>query len=155
MKDMRRKDREKPKDFALAVADKCAYSVMATVNEDGSPYCVPLSLAREGEWLYFHCAPAGQKIENLRRQNRVCITCVGDIKIIPRDFGIEYESAVINGTAFEITEKEERIRALALISRRYTPDDMDIFDEAIQRNLERTAVWKIRIDKISGKGRKL
>ena len=153
--EMRRKDREKSRDFALSAVDKCACSVMATVNPDGSPYCVPLSLAREGEWLYFHCAHEGQKTENLKRDNRVCVTCVGDVKVVPRDFGIEYESAVINGTALEITAREEKINALAIISRRYTPDDMDIFDEAVSRNFDRTAVWKIHIDEISGKGRKL
>ena len=155
MRNMRRKDREKSRDFALAVADKCFYSVMATVNPDGSPYCVPLFLAREGEWLYFHCAREGHKIDNLRFQNRVSISCVGDTKVIPRKFGLEYESAVINGTAFEITDREEMIRALAVISRRYTPGDMDIFDKAVERDLGRTAVWKIHIDEISGKGRKL
>ena len=155
MQNMRRKDREKSKEFALAVVDKCAYAVMATVNPDGSPYCIPFYLAREGDWLYFHCAHEGHKIDNLRRQNKVCISCVGDIKVIPAAFGIEFESAVVSGTAFEVTEREEKIHALALISQRYTPDDMPHFDGAIQRNFDRTAVWKIQIDEISGKGRKL
>ena len=155
MKNIRRKDRELSKELALAVLDKCAYSVMATANPDGTPYCIPLSTVREGEWIYFHCAPEGHKIDNLKHKNRVCVTCVGDVKVIPRDFSLEYESAVINGSAFEVTEKEEKVHALALISRRYAPDDMDIFDEAIQRSLHRTATWKIHIDEISGKGKKL
>ena len=46
MRTMRRKDRELPRELALAVTDKCAYSVLATVNPDGSPYCVPLSFVR-------------------------------------------------------------------------------------------------------------
>ena len=154
MRNMRRSDREKPRDFALEVTDKCAYSVMATVNADGSPYCIPLSLAREGEWLYFHCALEGHKIDNLRSESRVCISCVGDVKVIPREFGIEYESAVINGTAQEITDREEKTRALSIISRRYTPEDMDIFEKELERNFDKTAVWKIHIDGISGKGRK-
>ena len=152
---MRRNDRAKSEEFALAVMDKCSYAVMATVNPDGSPYCIPLSLARDGEWLYFHCAKEGQKIENLRFQNRVCVTCVGDLKIIPKEFGLEYESAVIYGTAFEITDREEMIHALTVISKRYTPDDMDVFDKAVKRDIGRTSVWTIHIDEISGKGRKL
>ena len=153
MKSMRRKDREKPEEFALAVADKCAFFVLATANPDGSPYCVPLSMAREGKWLYFHSAPAGHKIENLRRQSRVCVTCVGNNKAIPGKFALEYESAVITGDASEITENKEKIRALALISKRYTPDNMAAFDNAIETELDMVAVWKIRIDEISGKGK--
>ena len=155
MRNMRRKDREKPRDFALAVVDNCAYSVMATVNPDGSPYCIPLFMAREGEWLYFHCAMEGHKIDNLRAENRVCVTCVGEQKPIPGTFSIEFESAVIFGAASEVTEREEKIHALELISRRYMPDNMAAFDDAIKRQLDVTAVWKIHIDGIKGKARKL
>ena len=154
MRPMRRKDREMPKDFALAVVDKCTYSVLATVNPDGSPYCVPLSLVREGEWLYFHSALEGHKIDNLKFLDKVCISCVGDLKDIPGKFSIGFESATINGTASEITDREEKIRVLRLISMRYTPGNMAAFDEAIKRELELTRVWKIHINEISGKARR-
>ena len=155
MREMRRKDREMPAALALALVDKCAYAVMATVNADGTPYCVPLSPAREGEWLYFHCAKEGHKVDNLRRMNRVCVSCVGDnVKAIPGQFSIEFESAVINGAASEITDREEKIHALDIISRRHAPDNMAAFDGEIQKMLDHTAVWKIHIDEISGKARR-
>ena len=155
MREMRRKDRQMPEALALALVDKCAYAVMATVNHDGTPYCIPLSPVREGEWLYFHCAKEGHKVDNLRRMNRVCVSCVGDsVKAIPGQFSIEFESAVINGTASEVTDREEKIRALNIISRRYAPNNMAAFDEAIQKLLDHTAVWKIHIDEISGKARR-
>ena len=150
---MRRKDREMPIDFSLAVADKCVYSVMATVNPDGTPYCIPLSLVREGEWLYFHSALMGHKIDNLRHQNKVCISCVGDVRSLPDVFSIGFESAIINGSAWEITDRKEKIRVLTLISKRYTPANMVNFDNAIEKHLDNTGVWKIHIDEISGKGK--
>ena len=152
---MRRKDREMPADFALTVTDRCAFAVMATVNPDGTPYCIPLSLARDGEWLYFHCAHEGQKIDNLRHRNKVCISCVEDVKVIPGDFSTEYESAIISGTATEVTGKEEKIHALELISRRYDPGGMANFDAMVRRSLDVTTIWKIHIDAISGKRKKL
>ena len=152
---IRRKDREMPRDFALRVADNCTFSVMATVNPDGTPYCIPLSLAREGDRLYFHCAHQGHKIDNLRYQNQVCIACVGNVKVIPEDFSTEYESAIISGVASEVTDRAEKIHALELICRRYTPDNMANFDHAIRKSLDITAIWKIRIDEISGKRKKL
>jgi len=153
MRNMKRQDREQSKDFALAVADKCAFSVMATVNPDETPYCVPVSPAREGEWLYFHCAHEGHKVDNLRRRDKVCVSCVGVQEAIPGKFTLKYESAVIFGSASEVTDREEKIHALDLICKRYTPDNMAAFDEAIERQLDATAVWKIHIDEISGKGR--
>ena len=148
---MRRKDRELTKDSALAVVDKCSFAVLATISADGNPYCIPLSLAREGEWIYFHSAKEGRKIDNLRHDNRVCISCVGYARAVPGAFALFYESAVINGIALEITDREEMIRALEIICRRHTPDIMDAFDNEIQKNIDRTSVWKISIDEISGK----
>ena len=153
MRNMRRKDRELSRDAALAVVDKCVYSVMATVNGDGTPYCIPLSMVREGEWLYFHSAQEGHKIDNLTQHNRICICSVGDVREAPGAFSIGYESAVINGSASQITEREEKIRALSLIVKRYTPANMAAFDQAIEEQLDRTGVWKVHIDEISGKGK--
>jgi nitroimidazol reductase NimA-like FMN-containing flavoprotein (pyridoxamine 5'-phosphate oxidase superfamily) len=150
---MRRKDREMPEEFAMAVINKCRFVVMATVNPDGTPYCVPLSIARDGEWLYVHCARNGHKIDNLKRQNRVCVSCVGDTSLPPDHFTVAYESAIVFGTAEEVMEREERIRALRLICERYTPANMAAFDEEIRKALDATAVWKIHIDEASGKQR--
>ena len=155
MRPMRRKDREMPENFALNITDKCAYVVLATVSPDGSPYCVPLSMAREEEWLYFHSAKEGHKIDNLRLNNKVCIVCVGDVEVIPGEFSTEFESAVIFGRAEEINDREEKIMALRIISERYTPDNMAAFNEAINRQLDLTSVWKIHIDEISGKRKKI
>ena len=151
MRPMLRKDREMNREFAEAVIDKCRFFVMATVSQGEEPYCVPISMVREGEWLYFHSAMEGHKIENLKANNHVCISCVGDTGIPPGKFTMEYESAIVFGKAEELKSVEEKIQALRLISQRYTPDNMAAFDIAIKRDINRTAVWRIHIDEISGK----
>ena len=151
MRSMLNEKRKKEQDFAEAVIDKCGFFVMATVGPGNEPYCVPLSMVREGEWLYFHSALEGHKIDNLRTNNRVCISCVGDNKIRPGKFNLDYESAIIFGRAEELQSRDEKIYALRIISQRYTPEIMAGFDEAIERSLDRTAVWKIHIDEIRGK----
>jgi nitroimidazol reductase NimA-like FMN-containing flavoprotein (pyridoxamine 5'-phosphate oxidase superfamily) len=148
---MQNEKRKMNRDFAEAVIDKCGFFVMATVGPDNQPYCVPLSMTRDGEWLYFHCAQEGHKIDNLKHNNRVCISCVGDVEIPIGKFNVSYESAIIFGRAEEINSKEEKIHALRIISQRYTPDNRAAFEEAIERSLDRTGVWKIHIDEISGK----
>ena len=153
MYSMRRKDREQDEDFALAVVDQCTYSVMATVDQDGSPYCIPISPAREGKWLFFHSAQEGHKIDNLRQRNKVCISCVGEQEAIPGKFALKYKSTVIFGAVTEVTEREEKIRAMNLICKRYTPGNMAAFDTYIEKQLDATSVWKIHMDEISGKAR--
>jgi len=112
-----------------------------------------MSFARDGEWLFFHSASEGHKLDNLRHSNKVCVSCVGGQNAIPGKFALQFESAVIFGTASEIVEKEEKIRALELISKRYTPANMPNFADAIAKQLDVTSVWKIHIDEISGKAR--
>ena len=145
---MRRKDREKDKDFALRVADNCDYAVMSVVDLCGKPYCIPLSIAREKNSIYFHTAMEGYKLDCLRGNNNVCLSCVGRIRNVPEEFTTEFESAVIRGRAFEVTEKSEKIHALRLICLRYAESNMADFDSATERSLSRTGIWKIEIEDI-------
>jgi nitroimidazol reductase NimA-like FMN-containing flavoprotein (pyridoxamine 5'-phosphate oxidase superfamily) len=151
---MRRKDREMPREFAEAVIDASRFATLATVDSDGTPYCVALSMVRDRERLYFHCALEGHKIENLRRESRVCISFVGETKLPSDDFTVEYESAVVFGAASEVINRDEKIRALRLICERCTPSNMAAFDAAIEKSLDLTGVWKIHIGAISGKRNK-
>lgn len=152
---MRRKDRERDEAFALEIADKCEYAVMAVSLGDGTPYCVPLSIARDGEDIYFHCAYEGQKTDALKANPHVCISCVGETRRLSDEFSTEYESAVIFGTAQQVESEEEKIHALRLICERHTPLHMDAFDSAIESSLKRTAIWKIHIENITGKAKKV
>ena len=151
---MRRKDREMDRAFAENVFDACTFATLSTVSSDGTPYAVPVSIAREGGSVYFHCALEGKKIDNLRFNNKVCLSCVGKTHIPEKKFTIGFESAIAFGTACEISNEEEKIHALRLISLRYMPDNMENFDDAVSRTLKAVGVWKVHIDSISGKQNK-
>lgn len=151
---MRRKDREMSAEFALSVVDKCEYAVLSMTDTDGSPYCVPLTIVREETAVYFHCAPEGKKIDCLRQNPQVCLACVGDTCRALDKFTTEFESAILRGTASEVTDSAEKIHALRLLCLRHTPTNMAEFDEAIEKSLSRTGIWKIEIAEITGKRKK-
>ena len=134
---MRRTDRQRGEDFALEVIDRCAYGVAAMTAGDGAPYCIPLSLVRLGDFLYFHCAMEGTKVDLLRRDPRICISFVGENQAAQDDFTTYFQSACVE-------------RALC---EKLTPSHMtgDNFDRAMERSLARTGVWKIRICSLTGK----
>ena len=148
---MRRKDREMPVDFALQVADRCTYASLATVDEDGLPYCVPLSIVRDGDRLYFHCAKEGKKTDNLRVQPHVCVSCVAWVHPLQNEFSVEYESAILTGTAREVTEEKAKLAALRLLCERHAPEHMAFFEAEALPDVPRTAVWEIRIEAATGK----
>ncbi|WP_294467129.1 pyridoxamine 5'-phosphate oxidase family protein [uncultured Anaerofustis sp.] len=150
---MRRKDREMNEDFAFSVLDKAPFVTLSMVNED-KPYSVPVSIARDNDILYFHCALEGTKIDILNKNNNVTLTAVSKCKPRPIDFTLEYESAVVNGKAFSVTDEKEKIYALKLICEKYALSNMDNFENAINRSLHRTNIIKIEIDDIYGKRKK-
>ena len=150
---MRRKDREMNEDFAFSVLDKAPFVTLSMVNED-KPYSVLVSIARDNDILYFHCALEGTKIDILNKNNNVTLTAVSKCKPRPIDFTLEYESAVVNGKAFSVTDEKEKIYALKLICEKYALSNIDNFENAINRSLHRTNIIKIEIDDIYGKRKK-
>ena len=148
---MRRKDREMPEEFAWEVADKCEWAVLGMTDQESGPYCVPVTIAREGKTVYFHSARAGRKVDCLRGDPRVCVTCVGDTERARDKFTTKFESAVMFGRAREVEDREEKVHALRLICQRHTPENMGNFDEAIEKSLGVTAVWRVDVEEITGK----
>ena len=146
---MRRKDKEVSRDLALEIIDRCNYGTLATIGEH--VYAVPVSMARDGEVLYFHGAKEGHKATNLNQNPNCCVSFVGQTNIPKGEFDISYESAIVFGKAIEVIENGEKIHALKVISEKYTPNNMANFDKVVEGAISRVAVWKISIDTVTGK----
>ncbi len=146
---MRRKDRQRDREFGLAVIDACEYGTVAIQGEE--PYCLPLSLVRVGEDLYFHCALEGKKIDLLRRNDKVWVSFVGENIAATDDFTTYFRSAMVKGTATEVTDEGEKIAALRALCEKLTPAHMAAFGAAIARSLGVTDIWKIHMDEITAK----
>lgn len=136
--------------FALEVLDKAPYVTVSFTRPYGSPYGVPLSLARTDDRIfYFHCALEGDKLDCIAANPTVALSAVTRCTptVGPRDgsFTLQYKSAMAVGTAELVQGREEKIEALRAISQRFLPQHMDAFDIAIERSLERTAVVRITL----------
>ena len=147
---MRRKDRERDSAFALEVLSGCEYASLATVNPDGTPYCVPISPVRSGGSLYFHCATEGKKLLNIASNSSVCVCGVRRTRLVPERFTTEYESAVAEGRCEIVRDEEEKAMALRLICEKYAASNPDAESE-ISRSLHRVAVCRIAIGSVTGK----
>lgn len=153
---MRRNDRAQSREFSLALIDRCTHGVMAVSTGEPAPYCLPLSFVRVGEELYFHCAHEGRKVGLLRRFPQVCVTFVGDdrpVFVPPGEYTTWFQSAIVTGTAVEVTGSEEKLEALRALCRKMAPDYMEGFERAVKDSLAATAVWKIRVEGVSGKAK--
>lgn len=160
---MRRKDRQRDRDFALGIIDKVSFGVM-TIVVDG--YSIPLSFVRDGDYLYFHGAKIGEKNRLLEKENQVRIVFVGDNYLpdpisheeimenpqkLAKIFTLKYESAIVEGTCSLIEDKKERDLALTLICNKFYPDLDNYIKMAVDMNGDITSCYKIKIKEIFGK----
>lgn len=146
---MRRNDRRRYEEFAFDVIERADYVVLAMTDEDGLPYCVPVSLVRIDDKLYFHSAYEGKKCRSMLKNPKVCITAATDVR--PAPFTTFYSSAVVRGNAALVDDDNLKITVLKALSERFSPDAMDGFDEAVASSLKRTAIWSVEIESITGK----
>ena len=147
---MRRASREMDAAFALEVLDKAPFVTVSMTRPDGTPYGLPLSLARtDDKTFYFHCALEGEKLDCIAHHPTVFLSAVSLCAptVGPKDgsFTLQYKSATAIGNAELVTDREEKIAAMRAICMRFLPRHMAAFDDAIARSLERTAVVRITL----------
>lgn len=151
---MRRKDRAMPEEAARALLERGVWGTLATQGDEDWPCAVPLSYVAIDQSIYFHCARAGQKVDNLRRNPKACFSVVGDNQpVYAGDFTTTYESVIVYGTAREVTGEEERVKALRALCQKYLPEHMDKADASIAASGKATGVWAIDIRHMTGKQR--
>lgn len=152
-RNVRRKDRELSVESAARLLAEGEYGVLATAGMDEQAYGVPLNYVYKNNCLYFHCAPEGHKLDNIRANNKVSFCVVGRARILPEKFTTAYESAVAFGTASE-AQGDEKHGALLSLVEKYSPGFMEEGKKTIDKYIKMTTVIKIDINHITGKARK-
>lgn len=99
---------------------------IGTHNENGYPYVVPVHYVVYEDRIYIHGLIKGQKIDNLRRNNKVCFEVDEMGEIIPDnenpcDTNTAFRSVVILGTARMIDDRAMKEAILKMIVLKYTP----------------------------------
>lgn len=153
MKEIRRKDRAIERSETEALLSTGEYGILSTVGEDGQPYGVPLNYVYKSGAIYFHCARAGHKLENIAHNPSVAFCVVGNTNILPAEFSTEYECAMVFGTASEV-EGDEWHNALVWLLEKYSLAFIEDGRIEIAKKAKATKVIKIDIDHISGKARR-
>jgi len=150
---LRRADRAIPESEAKEILQAGEYGILSTVSVDGQPYGVPVSYSYAGDVIYFHCAVEGHKLENLSGNNKVSFCVVGKTQVLPDKFATNYESVIVFGKAFEVTEDEKHRGFLELL-KKYSPGFMEKGRRYIDGDGRKARVYKIVVESMTGKARK-
>ncbi len=150
---MRRQDRAISEVEAWELLKKVEYGILSTVSGDAQPYGVPLNFCVIENCLYFHHAVEGHLVENITGNPSVSFCVVGDTELMPEKFGTLYESVILFGNIEEVFDSQKQAGLEGLVAK-YSSDFKEEGLEYIEKLWDRTRVFKIKIDDISGKARK-
>ena len=149
--DIRRQDRTLSIEGVNRLLLEGEYGVLSMANEYGEGYGVPLNFVLEGETIYFHGAPEGDKLRSLRISKQVSFCIVGKTKLIPEQFTTAYESVIVKGPIALDLSFQEKMHALELIIRKYSPEYLELGMKASEKSAHRTLVYRLDIVSVSGK----
>lgn len=151
---MRRRDRALSEAEAMDLLREAEWGVLATVDEAGWPYAVPVNHAVVDGALIIHCATVGHKLDNVAFNPKVSYCAVTQAETLPVELATRYASVVVFGQAELLTEEGEKREALRALGLRFAADHPDVVDREIAKDLFRTAVLRVRIERATGKARR-
>ena len=151
--ELRNKKRAVTEAEARELLERGEYGILSTCGADGQPYGIPLSYCVIDDAIYFHCAIAGHKLENIAANGKVSFCVVGKTEVLPDKFTTRYESVVVSGRATEVFDAEKRLGMEGLLPK-YSAGFVGKGIKYINADWEQTRVFKISIDDICGKARR-
>jgi nitroimidazol reductase NimA-like FMN-containing flavoprotein (pyridoxamine 5'-phosphate oxidase superfamily) len=124
---------------------------------DGAPVVLPTLYARSGERLYVHGSTGSRPLRGAGAGEGlpVCLTVTHvDGLVLARSafhHSINYRSVVVHGIAHQVTDPQERARALDAIVEQAVPGRSADSRPANAKELAATAVVRLDLDEVSAK----
>src|SRR5687768_5468203 len=99
-----------------SILDEANLCHLGVVQDDGSPLVLPTLFARDGDAVYVHGSPASRLLRTGKKGVPVCLTVMLlDGFVMAKSafhHSINYRSVVVFGEAEEVTDDDEKYRAL-------------------------------------------
>jgi uncharacterized protein len=125
--------------------------------DGGSPVVIPTAYARVDDTLYLHGASANAALAVFASGAAVCVTVtlLDGLVLARSEFhhSINYRSVVIFGNAAEVSDRDEKRRALHAIVEHIVPGRSVDARAPSDSELRATRVVRLRIDEVSAKVR--
>ena len=96
---MRRTKRALSDEDAKRLLEQGRRAVLAVNGDDGYPFAFPINYRFDADAnkIFFHGAKAGQKVDALRRSDKVCLTVMGNEHYEQGEWAPYVQSAVVFG----------------------------------------------------------
>lgn len=124
-------------------------AVIAFRGTNEYPYAIPINYVYVNGSIYFHCAGAGQKIDEINADPHVCFTVHNEGYLQPGKIGYNISSVVVLGTAQFVDDQATKTNILRKIGLKYFDDAYT--SREIVKAAKRAHVVRISIDHMTGK----
>ena len=146
--------------FAQQIADEECIRVLKTSKrgvlamngENGYPFAIyvnPYYDESDGK-IYFHGAKEGQKIELLKKNNKVCFTIIDEGFVREGEWAKRFNSVVCFGHIDTVTDHDKVMEQCRRLASKF-PIPAEELEDEIRRAGERVNVLCMTIDYMSGK----
>jgi len=149
---MRRRDKEiTDRELLDAIINQAEICHLAC-SWNNQPYVVPLSFGYDGQSVYLHTAPSGQKNEILKSNPQVCLGFESGVKLLADPdqachWSFIFSSVIATGNAEEITLSTQKEAALNQIMLHYSGRSWDFPKD----RLSNTILWQVELITVTGK----
>lgn len=124
---------------------------------DGQPYVLPTLHARLGDRLYVHGSSASRMLGALGSGVAACVTVtLIDGLVLARSafhHSVNYRSVVLLGTATEVSDPDEKLKALHAFTEHMVPGRWDEVRAPTAQELKATSVLSLPLAEVSAKVR--
>ncbi|WP_407380240.1 pyridoxamine 5'-phosphate oxidase family protein [Methanobrevibacter sp.] len=147
---MRRKKQELSEEECIDILINEPRGVLALIGDDDYPYALPMSHVYVDGKIYFHGAKKGHKNDAVENNSKVSY-CVVDKGVRNEgEWWYTFKSVIVFGKIRTLTENDEKIDKLTHLGDKFFPTHEETVDE-IKRLLEKTEVFEITVEHMSGK----
>ena len=149
-RNMRRKGQQLTKEECEEILTSQPRGVLALLGDYDYPYALPMSHVYVNGRIYFHGAQKGHKNDAVKNHSK-CSYCVMDEGVKAADsWWYTFKSVIVFGKIKTLTDKDEKIEVLTYLGDKFFPTHEETVNE-INRLLDRTEVFEITVDHMSGK----
>lgn len=149
---MRRVKRTISDEDARSLLAKGRRATLAVNGDDGYPFAFPIDYRFDADAnkIYFHGAKAGQKVDALRRSDKVCLTVMGNERLEDGEWAPYVQSVVVFGRCRlvdDAAKTEAEVRRLAL---KYYSSAEEV-ERELEKYLSAVQLYEIEIEHLTGK----
>jgi nitroimidazol reductase NimA-like FMN-containing flavoprotein (pyridoxamine 5'-phosphate oxidase superfamily) len=135
------------------IIKKCVFCSLSMVDPDNKPYVLHMNFGYRDDYIYFHCAQKGKKIEVLKKNPNVCMAFSTDHDLrhvneeVACSWAMRYRSVLAYGKVEFVEEYDEKVESLEIIMSQYS-DDKYTFNRPAVLDVN---VFKVKVEDIHGR----